>query len=194
MRFDQSIGVMRGGTGSCVSPLWNGWHFCDAFEGEPCTFFCAMIFDGLMGIGGAGGVEATILAEKRGDCGGVGFYECEEDFFHTRLKHVWMCVFNLILLDESVIDRCMAEKSKKSKIKTINLALQGGGSHGAFTWGVVDALLEDGRIDFEGVSATSAGAMNAAALAQGLRCGGADEARTALEEFWHAVIKSGSVF
>ena len=51
--------------------------------------------------------------------------------------------------------------------KTINLALQGGGSHGAFTWGVLDALLEDGRIDFEGVSATSAGAMNAAILAYG---------------------------
>ncbi|MEO6320694.1 MAG: patatin-like phospholipase family protein, partial [Polaromonas sp.] len=45
--------------------------------------------------------------------------------------------------------------------RLINLALQGGGSHGAFTWGVLDALLEDGRIDFEGISGTSAGAMNA---------------------------------
>ena len=50
----------------------------------------------------------------------------------------------------------------------INLALQGGGSHGAFTWGVLDTLLEDGRLDFEGISGTSAGAMNAVAMAHGL--------------------------
>ena len=49
----------------------------------------------------------------------------------------------------------------------INLALQGGGSHGAFTWGVLDALLEDGRIELEGISGTSAGGMNAVALAHG---------------------------
>jgi predicted acylesterase/phospholipase RssA len=49
----------------------------------------------------------------------------------------------------------------------LNLALQGGGSHGAFTWGVLDALLEDGRIELEGLSGTSAGAMNAVALAHG---------------------------
>jgi predicted acylesterase/phospholipase RssA len=49
--------------------------------------------------------------------------------------------------------------------KTINLALQGGGAHGAFAWGVLDRLIEDGRIGFEGISATSAGAMNAAVLA-----------------------------
>ena len=46
----------------------------------------------------------------------------------------------------------------------INLALQGGGSHGAFTWGVLDALLDDGRVSFEGISGTSAGAMNAVVL------------------------------
>ena len=49
----------------------------------------------------------------------------------------------------------------------INLALQGGGSHGALTWGVLDALLEDGSLVFDGISGTSAGAMNAVALAQG---------------------------
>ena len=48
-----------------------------------------------------------------------------------------------------------------TKIKTINLALQGGGAHGAFAWGVLDRLLEDGRISFEGISGTSAGSMNA---------------------------------
>ena len=49
----------------------------------------------------------------------------------------------------------------------MNLALQGGGSHGAFTWGVLDACLEDGRVAIEGISGTSAGAMNAVALAHG---------------------------
>ena len=54
-----------------------------------------------------------------------------------------------------------------SETKRVNLALQGGGSHGAFTWGVLDALIEDGRLEFEAVSGTSAGAMNAAILLQG---------------------------
>ncbi len=52
--------------------------------------------------------------------------------------------------------------------RLVNLALQGGGSHGAFTWGVLDALLEDGRIDIEGICGTTAGAMNAVVLALGL--------------------------
>lgn len=72
----------------------------------------------------------------------------------------------------------------------LNLALQGGGAHGAFTWGVLDALLADGRVNFEGVSGTSAGAMNAACLAQGLMAGGRDGARQALADFWTAVAKS----
>ena len=71
--------------------------------------------------------------------------------------------------------------------KTINLALQGGGAHGAFTWGVLDRLLEDDRIDIEGVSATSAGAMNAAMLAYGHMVGGSEGARQALEDFWHRI-------
>lgn len=73
---------------------------------------------------------------------------------------------------------------------TVNLALQGGGAHGAFTWGVLDALLEDGRLAFEGVSGTSAGAMNAVALAQGLLAGGRDGAREALAGLWTAVAES----
>ena len=72
----------------------------------------------------------------------------------------------------------------------INLALQGGGAHGAFTWGVLDALLEDGRCDFEGVSGTSAGAMNAVCLAHGLLAGGRDGARQALSDFWLAIADS----
>jgi NTE family protein len=73
---------------------------------------------------------------------------------------------------------------------TVSLALQGGGAHGAFTWGVLDALLEDGRLSFDGVSGTSAGAMNAVVLASGLLQGGRDGARAALERFWHAVAAS----
>jgi NTE family protein len=69
----------------------------------------------------------------------------------------------------------------------INLALQGGGAHGAFTWGVLDRLLEDGRLAVEGISGTSAGAMNAAVLAYGLARGGADGAREALADFWDRV-------
>tara|TARA_R110001583_G_scaffold195341_2_gene371974 strand:+ start:7541 stop:8566 length:1026 start_codon:yes stop_codon:yes gene_type:complete len=73
---------------------------------------------------------------------------------------------------------------------TVSLALQGGGAHGAFTWGVLDALLEDGRLGFDGVSGTSAGAMNAVVLASGLLQGGRDGARAALEQFWHAIAAS----
>lgn len=78
---------------------------------------------------------------------------------------------------------------KRNK-QSINLALQGGGAHGAFTWGVLDALLEDGRLNFEGVSGTSAGAMNAVVLANGLMSGGRDGARAALEAYWTAVAGS----
>ena len=71
--------------------------------------------------------------------------------------------------------------------KSINLALQGGGSHGAFAWGVLDRLLEDERIDIEGVVGTSTGAMNAAVLSYGLTIGGNEGARAKLREFWTRV-------
>ncbi len=71
-----------------------------------------------------------------------------------------------------------------SDTKRVNLALQGGGAHGAFTWGVLDALLEDERLEFEAVSGTSAGAMNAAILLQGWARGGRAGARAALDAFW----------
>ena len=74
-----------------------------------------------------------------------------------------------------------------TECKRINLALQGGGAHGAFTWGVLDRLLEEERIEIEGMSGTSAGAMNAAVLIQGFLTGGPAGARTALDEFWHAI-------
>ena len=68
--------------------------------------------------------------------------------------------------------------------KRINLALQGGGAHGAFTWGVLDRLLEEDEIEIEGITATSAGAMNAAALKHGWIDGGNPGARAALDDFW----------
>ena len=76
--------------------------------------------------------------------------------------------------------------------KAVNLALQGGGSHGAFAWGVLDRLLEDGRITIDGISATSAGAMNAVTLAYGWAIGGPDGARRSLAEFWQRIGKTGS--
>lgn len=84
-------------------------------------------------------------------------------------------------------------KSKKAT-KSLNLALQGGGSHGAFAWGVLDAFLEDGRIDFDGVCATSAGAVNAAALAYGLTIGDRDQARQELENLWRKVSDVGAFY
>ncbi len=71
--------------------------------------------------------------------------------------------------------------------RILNLALQGGGAHGAFTWGVLDRLLEDERIDIEGISGTSAGAMNAAVLAQGFARDGKEGARKALDDFWDRI-------
>jgi NTE family protein len=72
-------------------------------------------------------------------------------------------------------------------MKPISLALQGGGAHGAFTWGVLDRLLEDGRLAIEGISGTSAGAMNGAMVVYGFDHGGTDGARAALEQFWRRV-------
>ncbi len=71
--------------------------------------------------------------------------------------------------------------------KAVNLALQGGGSHGAMTWGVLDRLLQDDRLTIVGISGTSAGAMNAVALADGLSRDGREGARAKLRELWKAV-------
>lgn len=73
----------------------------------------------------------------------------------------------------------------------INLALQGGGAHGAFTWGVLDRLLEEETLSFGWVSGTSAGAVNAAALADGLAEGGREGGRAKLRQVWEAVQKAG---
>lgn len=71
--------------------------------------------------------------------------------------------------------------------KRVNLALQGGGAHGAFTWGVLDHFLENGRLEIAAISGTSAGAMNAVALADGYTAGGPDMAREKLDNFWRSI-------
>src|SRR5271166_1684968 len=78
----------------------------------------------------------------------------------------------------------MGAKPAAAERKTVSLALQGGGAHAAFGWGVLDSLLEDERIDIEGISATSAGAMNAVCVAYGMATGGRQAARQALAGFW----------
>jgi len=81
-------------------------------------------------------------------------------------------------------------RAARNAVKSINLALQGGGAHGAYAWGVLDRLLEDDRLGFEGISACSAGAMNAVVLAYGLTEGGRAGARTALANFWRRISHS----
>jgi NTE family protein len=83
--------------------------------------------------------------------------------------------------------------SARTRRKKINLALQGGGAHGAFTWGVLHHLLADGRLEVEGVSGASAGAVNAVLLADGMERGGVAGAQTCLADFWRAVSRDGSL-
>src|SRR3954469_12810585 len=82
-------------------------------------------------------------------------------------------------------------KPARGKTKRLSLALQGGGALGAFTWGVLDRLLEDDTITFDAVSGASAGAINAVLLASGLAQGGRDEGRASLERFWRKVSQAG---
>jgi NTE family protein len=95
----------------------------------------------------------------------------------------------------SILDRLSSvlRRPASDGRKRINLALQGGGAHGAFTWGVLDHLLQDGRFVISGISGTSAGAMNAVMLADGLARGGPEEARKRLAEFWRAASLDGDL-
>jgi NTE family protein len=86
-----------------------------------------------------------------------------------------------------------ADAAAGQTTKRINLALQGGGAHGAFTWGVLEHLLSDQRLAVEGVSGTSAGAVNAVMLADGLVRGGREEAQKRLADFWRAVSSTGNL-
>ncbi|MBH0014500.1 patatin-like phospholipase family protein, partial [Pseudoalteromonas sp. NZS100_1] len=90
--------------------------------------------------------------------------------------------------------RCpMPDPTAAPESRLIDLALQGGGAHGAFTWGVLDRLLEEPWLRIDGISGTSAGAMNAAVLASGYAHGGAPGARRALTRFWSKV-SDGAMF
>ena len=83
-------------------------------------------------------------------------------------------------------------RTAETEAKTVNLALQGGSSHGAFTWGVLDRLLEEKGLAFEGITGTSAGAVNAVVLADGLAAGGREGAREALSAYWRKVSRLSS--
>jgi NTE family protein len=80
-----------------------------------------------------------------------------------------------------------------SEIKKIDLALQGGGAHGAYTWGVIDRLLDDERIEIDGVCGTSAGAMNGVCTIYGLKKGGRNLAKHTLVKFWHKISEAGKL-
>src|SRR4051812_22066421 len=84
-----------------------------------------------------------------------------------------------------------APRRRNGSIPRVNLALQGGGAHGAFAWGVLDWILEKGHFEIEGLSGTSAGSMNAVVYAYGKCRGGVDAAREALQQFWSAVSQEG---
>ncbi|MBI3433594.1 MAG: patatin-like phospholipase family protein [Proteobacteria bacterium] len=87
----------------------------------------------------------------------------------------------------------MPPPAHRPKRKKLNLALQGGGAHGAFTWGVLDHLLDDERLEIDGISGTSAGAINAVMLADGLARGGVDGAKRCLADFWRAASLDGNL-
>jgi len=93
----------------------------------------------------------------------------------------------------SLLPARAADQKGVVKTKRINLALQGGGAHGAFTWGVLEQILSDGRLSVEGISGTSAGAMNAVMLADGLCHGGREEAQKRLADFWRSVSSTGNL-
>ena len=101
---------------------------------------------------------------------------------------------------KSVTKRPVARNSKKTPsklagdgVKRVNMALQGGGAHGAFAWGLLDRFLEDGRIEIEGLSGTSAGSMNAVVYAYGV-LKGRDNARQALHDYWQAISDAGQKY
>ena len=95
---------------------------------------------------------------------------------------------------EKPVRKSSNKSGKKTDKKHICLALQGGGSYGAFTWGVLDKFLEDGRLIIDAISATSAGSINAVILADGMHKGGNEEARQALSKFWNTLSHYGTIF
>jgi len=88
----------------------------------------------------------------------------------------------------------LTSRKSATQVKRINLALQGGGSHGAFAWGIMDAMLADGRLEVEGISGTSAGSVNAVLVAYGYMLNGAEGAREMLEKFWRTLSEQRAGF
>ncbi len=99
----------------------------------------------------------------------------------------------MINLLSSLLPGRATEQKPASTVKRVNLALQGGGAHGAFTWGVLDHILSDERLEIEGISGSSAGAVNAVMLADGLTRGGREEAQKRLADFWRAASSTGNL-
>ena len=86
----------------------------------------------------------------------------------------------------------MTSPASPNSVKPINVAIQGGGALGAYTWGILDRLLDDGRLEIEGLSGTSAGSMNAVMYSYGKMTGGRAGARALLHDFWREVSRAGS--
>ncbi|MEM6414064.1 MAG: patatin-like phospholipase family protein [Pseudomonadota bacterium] len=95
---------------------------------------------------------------------------------------------------KSSSNKSQSPASNSNNRKAVNLALQGGGAHGAVTWGVLDRLLEDERLHIESISGASAGAVNAAALAYGIHLGGNEKAREILDTLWKNISDAGAIF
>ncbi|MEJ8569860.1 patatin-like phospholipase family protein [Microbaculum marinum] len=93
-----------------------------------------------------------------------------------------------VYIDDSGRDKAGSAGSNASR--RVNFALQGGGAHGAFTWGVLDWVLENAPVEIDAISGTSAGAMNAVALVSGYEMGGPDGAREVLAQYWKAVSRA----
>lgn len=91
------------------------------------------------------------------------------------------------------LDQNKKQHTNPAGKKVISIAMQGGGAHGAFSWGVLDKLLEDGRFIIEGVTGTSAGGMNAVATVQGLIEGGNEGARALLKKYWKTISDKSNV-
>src|SRR5204862_5520806 len=111
----------------------------------------------------------------------------------TRMLDPWRAVAWLRRRQRRLAAPRVLARRGAAGTKKISLALQGGGAHGAFTWGVLDHLLGDGRLVIEGISGASAGAVNAVMLADGLARGGPDAARQRLADFWRAASIGGGL-
>jgi NTE family protein len=94
---------------------------------------------------------------------------------------------------KTLISSLLPGRRSEQTPKRINLALQGGGAHGAFTWGVLEQILSDERLVVEGISGTSAGAVNAVMFADGMARGGREEAIKRLSDFWRSVSNNGNL-